>query len=232
MSRRAWAEPQVRFWWAAALIIGLAGLYLAATEVLNWREGTWLIRHGTPIDATVAVANGQLVSHRGQPGDSPVVLDFTWRDNAYRVEGFLDGRATEQRVAVKDLIRIFIDPKNPTRWTARQVPVSLGGQLAASVAVVVAALFALAVSAIVRRPVLHTWRNGRAAEAVFLGRSRPALAPRSWALRCALAEGQDKRRLHRLRPGPRAGRAGERLRVLVPPPPRAGGRRLAMAWFD
>lgn len=227
----------MRFWWMAAVLIAAGGLYLSFAEANDWRKSASLIRRGVPVTATVVRVNGDPIPGHNEPGDSAVVLDFDWQGQHRQVQGFLEGRDPDQFIPVRSQVPIIIDPQDPSRWTNRQAPVPLAGQLAASAGVLLAAVVLLGVSALLRRRVLETWRSGPAAEAVVLGRSQTALAPRSWALRCALVEGEDKRVFTVYVPPEAPAEPGQAVWVIFPAlpavAPAASARRaLAAAWFE
>ena len=196
------------------------------------RDAAWLIRHGVPVNAVVMYANAEGVRNRREPGNSPVELEFTFQGQRQYVKGYIEGRDPEQYIVTKSTLPIFVDPQDPGHWTGRQAPVPIMAALASAVAVLGAGLLVLVVGAFVRRPVLRTWRLGRTAGAVVLNKHQAALAPRSWALRCTLADGEDKRVFTVYVPGRVTCEPGQALWVIAPPVGAARGRPLAAAWFE
>jgi len=188
--RRALAEPRVRFWWLAGLVLLVIALYLIIYAVVIWSREAYLVSHGQVVSAFVTVADGDPYPHR-KPGESPVEMTFTMNGQDYHVSGVLEGRT--DMISAKDTVPIRVDPRNPGHWTYRTTPAPLRAQLIAPVVVAPFAIAALIVAAVLRRKVLRTWRQGEAAPYVISDRRHTAIAPRSHTIRCVAADGRDKR---------------------------------------
>jgi len=190
-SRRAWHEPRVHFWWIVAIGLLVGAAWLAAEQTVRWNYDASLIRNGTRVDA-VAWLWGARVKGRPIAEDDVAKIEFDWKGQPQVLENQrIVGRGVPTHSG--DTIPIFVDPKDPTRWTARTAPASLANMLVGSAAVVVISALLLLVSVVKRRGVLATWRNGEARPAAVVETSHTALAPRSRLVRCALTDGSDKR---------------------------------------
>jgi hypothetical protein len=186
-----------------------------------------------PVSTEVIEANYQDIRGRSQPASSRVVLAFEWKGVKYYDPGYLAGRTTF--VAVGDHVDIRIDPDHPELWTARTAPPVFGRELLGSGILAAMALTMLAVAWLLHRGVLETWRRGEAFEATVLEQRHTALAPRSRLLRCTPVQGDDHRIFSVFVPlskyAPAVGDAeegAESIWVLR----LAGGRPLALSWFD
>ena len=229
--RRAWAEPRVRFWWLAAVVVLAIAGYFLGTRYWSWRRQADLVRHGLRLDdATVQRTATEVVRGKRQPPNSLVTLDYTVGGRPYTVDGFLVGRT--DWIVVGGTVPIYVDRDDPSRWTGLTevpplTPELMGGLVLLPVPVALALACLLA-----RARVLRAWRNGQAIEALVLDSRQTAVAPRSRAVRCTPADADDRRVLSVYVP-PRLARVGEgeMIRVLAPPAGRAGPA-VAAAWFE
>ena len=114
--KRSWLEPRVRFWWAAALVLAVAGAYFLVTQTMDWLEELKVVRQGTPVTATVvAVGEGEVEGVGNLPPSSHVKLKYTYQNVDYGVDGFLEGR--KEPISPKQLVPVKIDPAAPEHWT-------------------------------------------------------------------------------------------------------------------
>jgi len=231
VARRAWAEPRVRLWWVTALALVGVGFYVAATEIAERHKEAQLIRRGTPVVATVVSANWKNMHGNSQPGDSLVQLGFDWQGHAQQVTGYLVDRPPAQFIKVDEKVDILVDPDNPGNWTSRHHPPPLFSDLGLPLAVLGLAGIVGGASWTLRRRALHSYRLGERRPARVIGRFRSALAPRAWAARCVLIEGDDRRIYTVYVPPPFPSEPGETLDLILPPPAGGGYRPLAAAWF-
>jgi hypothetical protein len=225
---KSWTEPRVRAWWLAAAGVLLVSLYFLTSRYLQWRKDMVLIRDGQPVEAYVYSADGYPIPGRRRPPTSPVELHYEVGGKKYQVQGYLTGR--KDSFVVHTNVPIRIDPNDPQRFTAREEPTSLRLQLVGGLILLPFAALLAAVAAAQRMRLLALWRTGRALDAIVLDARHTALAPRSWLVRCAPADPDDKRVLSVYLPE-RAQRParGELLWLVAD----AGGapRAVASAWL-
>ena len=232
LGRRAWAEPHVRLWWVTALVVLGAGLYVAADQTAEWYKEVRLIRHGIPVTAKVVSVNYETMPGNSQPGDGFVVLGFYLKGQPHSVNGHLSGRPPSQFIKVGEKIDILIDPNDSLVWTSRQQPAPLSSELGIPLAVAAAAAVVGAVSWMLRRRVLRSYRLGERAAARVIGRFRSALAPRLWTVRFALIDSDDKQIFTVYIPSRFPSEPGETVEVILPPKAGGGYRPLAAGWFE
>jgi hypothetical protein len=190
-ARRAWREPRVQFWWAAALGILAAAAFVAVGETITWNDDARLLREGTKVDAVVWPSGARIKNRPVGPQDF-VTVEFTWNGQQKVLTGQrLDGR--DGQTITGEPISIYVDAKDPDHWTARTSPPSLARMLVGAMTLALIAVLLLLVSVVRRRGVLGVWRDGEARLAAVVQAGPAALAPRSWLVRCALAEGKDRR---------------------------------------
>ena len=231
LGRRAWAEPHVRLWWVTALVVLGAGLYVGILETADWYKEVRLIRHGMPVTAKVRAVNGKDLPGTSQPGDSYVVLGFYVDGQRHEVTGHIAGRPASQFIKEGEQVTIQVDPNDLIVWTSRQQPAPLSSVLGIPLAVVVAAAVVGAVSWLLRRRVLRSYRLGERAAARAITRFRSALAPRLWAVRCVRIGSDNKQIFTVYVPARFPSEPGETVDVILPP--KAGGYRpMAAAWFE
>jgi hypothetical protein len=232
LARRAWAEPHVRLWWVTALAVLGAGLYVGAMQTADWYREVRLIRHGVPVTAKVVSVNYKDMPGNSQPGDGFVVINFELQGQQRQVTGNLSGRPASQFIKVGEKVDFKVDPNDPTVWTSRQQPAPLSGELGIPLAAAMAAAVVAAVSWMLRRRVLRSYRLGERAAARAVSRFRSALAPRLWAVRCVLIDSDDKRIFTVYVPSRFPSEPGEIVEIILPP--KAGGnyRPIAAAWFE
>ena len=229
---RAWTEPHVRFWWMAAAVLFLIGVYFVISQYLTLRRQAWLVREGTVVQALVLQAGSEEARDKLIPPDNPVSLEFEWPAESgrkVRVQGYLEGRT--EHIPVKGLVPIRIDPNNPRFWTARidPAPATWRDWLAALIVLPIAAVV-FAAGVLKRRRLLRLWRDGEAIPAAALDSRLTALAPRSRAVRVVPTEAVDRRVRTVYLPSSAPVPQGERLWILLHPDNRGGVA--AAAWFQ
>ena len=230
VGRRAWAQPHVRFWWLIAVVLGVIALGSGILAAADWNHERRLVSEGTPINAVVQQAGDQTLAGRKQPPDTLCILRFDWQGSPHVTQAaYLAGR--DEFVAPQDVVRIFVNPKDPDDWTARTSPGPIGPRLLGAEIALVAGLAALAIGWLSRARVLDVWRNGQAVESLVIEGRNTALAPLSRAVRCTPVEDADARVFSVYVPA-RAGKLerGDRIWVLTRNG-RTGGAQAAL-WFD
>jgi hypothetical protein len=195
----SWTEPRVRAWWLAAAGVLIVCLYFLTSRYLQWRKDMVLIRDGQPIEAYVYSADGYPIPGRRRPPTSPVELHYEVGGKKYQVQGYLTGR--KDSFVVHTNVPIRVDPDNPARFTAREEPTSLTLQLVGGLILLPFTALLAIVAFVQRARLLALWRNGRTLDAIVLDARHTALAPRSWLVRCAPADPEDKRVLSVYVPG-------------------------------
>ncbi len=190
-SRRAWHEPHVHFWWIVAIGLVGAALWIAVAQTITWNRDARLIRGGTRVDAVIWPAGARVKGRPIGPEDA-MTVEFHWNGEPVAFSNRrLIGRGTP--TISGETIPIYVDPQDPTNWTARSSPPSLVKLMVGAFAIVAVAGVLSLVSVLKRRGVLSTWRNGEARQAAVVETSQTALAPRSRLVRCALTDGSDRR---------------------------------------
>jgi hypothetical protein len=215
-SRRAWHEPRVHFWWIVAIALVVAAVSLAAQELLAWDADARLIRSGTRIDAVVWLWGARVKGRPIGPDDQSTV-EFTWSGQPQVI--------TNARIVGRDeitfsgqTIPIFVDPQNPTKWTARTRPAPILRMLMGAMSLACVAAILVLVSVIKRRGVLSVWRTGEPRRAAVVETAQTALAPRSRLVRCAQTEGNDRRLINVYVPHRAADpQPGDVLWLIMPP---------------
>ena len=221
---RAWTEPSVRLWWLLALAVIVAiGVY-AADRLWARHAENQLISAGVAVRATVRGTPNHQTAGQTADADDEATVSFYWHGQPQAVSGTLTRSTT-----VGATIPIHVDPADPTRWTDQVEATPLLDALFVGLLLLPIVPVLAAVAAVRRRAVVRTWRLGRAAVAVVSDRRQVPIAPMSYAVRCSLREGPDRR--IRTVYVPRAGRTlveGDELAVILPP---RRGRPVAAMWF-
>ena len=224
-ARWAWTEPAVRLWWLMALAVLAMILGYAADRLWARHVENRLIADGVPVAAKVL--NTPVHATPGQTADAgdPVAVSFPWQGQPTRASGSLTRSSL-----IGNTIPIHVDSADPTNWTDQTEPTPLDHALFVGLLLLPIAPALAAVAAVRRRSVLRTWRLGTAALAVVADRRQVPIAPLSYAVRCSLRDGGDRRL--RTVYVPSAGRTltkGDALWLVVPP---RRGRPLAAMWFE
>ena len=224
-ARRAWAEPTVRPWWlmAAAVLLAVAA-YAVGRGVVRSGENR-LITAGTPVVTKVLGTPDHTVPGQAVKVGETVTLAFDWHGQPRTVVGTLAHDAT-----VAGPMAIRVDPADPTVWTDATEPTPLARSLVVGLVVLPVVPLLLLVAVWRRAGVARTYTLGRLADAVVADRRQTPVAPLSFAVRCSLREGGDRRL--RTVYVPRAGRSlakGDVIAVLVPT---GRGRIVSALWFE
>ncbi len=223
-ARRAWTEPTVRRWWLLAAAVLLAiGAYAADRLAARHTENR-LIESGVAVPAHVVRTVAHATPGQTALADDVVDVTFDWHGQPTPGSGTLT-RST----LIGATIPIHVDPADPTVWTDQAEPTPLLNALFVGLLLLplVPALGAIAWAD--RRAVARAYRLGRPALAVVADRRQVPIAPMSFAVRCSLRDGTDRRL--RTVYVPHAGRTlakGDDLWVIVPA---RRGRWLAALWF-
>lgn len=186
-TRRSWAEPVIRFWVLATLVlVGIGGWFLTQ-QVLASRDEQKLISTGTVVTARIVEANGD--SHAMAPVGSDFTLEFDLQGQSTTVHGMLATQAGPIKPGT--FIQLHVDPNDPGNWTDRQQPDPLGRRLIAGAVIIPAALITAIAALVVRQRLLRVWREGDAALFSVVETRYSALAPLSHTVRCVSSLGRD-----------------------------------------
>ena len=230
VSRRAWADPHVRFWWMAGLVLVAIGAYLLITRFLAWRRDARIVQFGAQVPAMVVEAGELTVRDKKVPGDSPVRLQYEWQGQTHEVRAAsLDGRSSGEFIVIGAPIPIRIDPDHPDVWTARTSPGSLPQELMGGLIALPLGVLLLVHSALARARLLNTWRTGTSERAVVLSARHTALAPRAWSVECTTADDADHRVFTVALPPHADVRENMPLWLLFP---QTRGSPVAASWFS
>jgi hypothetical protein len=200
----------------AVALVGVAVL-LAVPRLYERYRDQRLRRHGASVDAVVWDGAGARVRGRPVHEEMPARLEFTWQGADAHVVGRL--RPRHGRFLTGDVVPLYVDPSDLDNWTVRTAaPPPLWETLLGSLLTLAVVPPVLVKLWLERSRVLRAWRDGEPRRAVVVSADRAPLAPRSWAVRCALAEGSDKRvlRVH-VRRGTTKPNPRDELWLLVPP---------------
>jgi hypothetical protein len=215
--RRAWGEKHVRVWWLLGLVTLGIVCYYAISRAHAWSHERRLITAGAAVTAEVMHwgKDGEAPKRKVVAADAPVQIRYAYNGATYRPFGVLGGRKTQ--ILTGEMIPVYVDPADPTRWTARTAPGSLAQELLSATLLVpfVVVLFVLALWS--RRRVLRVYRHGEAVLAEVVAIGHAAAAPRSRVVRCAVHEGGDDRVIKVVLPAGKAPRVGESLWLIAPP---------------
>ena len=218
VKRRAWRERHTWVWVVLGLALLAVTLYYVGSRTWWWWREKRLIEAGTRVEATVKgwhAGQDSLPGKRPPPGTTSVDILYEVGGQSYRPRLSLLEWRGEIQTGVK--VPIFVDPGDPSRWTARTRPVPLKGELLGAMLVAPAALVLLVVAWVKRRTVLRVYRDGDAVPAEVLGVGQTPSAPFSRLIRCALQHGEGARMVKTVLPARRNTRPGDVIWLIVPP---------------
>jgi Protein of unknown function (DUF3592) len=193
VARRTWAEPVVRFWIVATLVLVAIAAWFLAEQIVSFRSEKQLIATGTVVQATVIDADGDSRVDRQFPVHTPCELKFDWgKDQTINVSGTLASIPSNGYFHNGEKILLHVDPDDPTVWTdaLEAEPVAL--RLITGIVIILAALITAAAALIARRGLLRLWRDGEAALYSVVETRHSALAPLSHTVRCVSSIGRDR----------------------------------------
>lgn len=227
--RRALVEPRVRTWWLAAAGVLVVCLYFLASRYLQWQKDTTLIRQGQLVEAYVYSADGYPIPGRRRPPTSPVELHYEVGGKQYKVQGYLTGR--KESFVVHTNVPIRIDPDDPERFTAAEEPTDLYFHLTGGLLLLPFVVLLAGVALVQWVRLLGLWHTGEAVEGMVLDARHTAAAPRSWLVRCAPADQNDKRVLSAYVPeGTRRPARGDRVWLIAAA--RGNARAVSAGWME
>jgi hypothetical protein len=219
-------EPRVRAWWIASLAVLVVAVYFISVQFISWKDENRLLEEGVQIDALVEAANGVSSGGHLQKGNAVLNLSYDYDGKHYKADGILPGRT--KVIIVKKTVPIRIDPQNPSNWTGRTRPSSLGTALVAVWAIAPLVLISLLGGWIATMRLTRLLRSGSTHRAVVVDARHAALAPRSRQVRCTLADGRDSRIYTVYAPPTLASLAkGDELTIIH----NTSGKAVAVDWF-
>ena len=227
---RAGMDPRVRFAWLLGIVLLLIGVGFIIAGLHARYLQMLLIKHGTPVEATVFQAGEEQVRKKMAAPESVVILHFDWHGQMHETRArVLEGR--KDAIVIGGTIPIRVDADDPDNWTPLTEPLPLLQQILGGLLLMPVAFLAFVVSLWLYEGVLRLWRGGQAIEAIALDAHNSALAPMSHAVRCTPTNEQDKRVFTVCVP-PKAGKPnpGDVLWVLCPS--ERSTRAVAAAWFE
>ena len=224
-ARRAWTEPAVRLWWLMAVAVAVVILAYAADRLWARHVENRLVATGAAVTAKVVGTN--LHATPGQTADAgePASVAIEWDGRPMRLNGVLT-----QSTRIGATLAIRVDPSDPTLWTDRTAATPLGHALFVGLLLLPIVPALAAVAAVRRRAVARAWQLGPAAVAVVSDRRQTPVAPLSYAVRCSLRDGGDRRLFTVYVPrGGRPPAKGDDLWLVLPI---GRGRPVAATWFS
>jgi len=217
--RRAWGDPQARFWWTCCLVLCVVAAAFAVSGLRTWRREMKLITDGVVVDARIQAVT--YVARKGASFDpsNPVRLQFSWHDRVYYTHDEHPLEEYPHFVTVGDTVRVRVDPENPENWTALADALPLRDRVMGATLTLPAALATLLAAVWRRTRVLQIWKNGRVTPALVLNSSISALAPLGRAVRCTPGEDGDARVFTVYASGHSLCQPGDAIDVLARPAP-------------
>ena len=200
--------------------VALLGItaYYAASRAYAWSRETRLITHGQKLTAEVKSwepGNPNTPKGKVVQADVPVGILYTVNGKSYRPFGTLAGRT--KQITTGEIIPIYVDPADPTRFTARTEPTSLVHELLAAILLVPGVLLLLAVALWRWYRVITIYRGGEAVLAAVVSVGHSASGPGSRLLRCAVHQGDNDRIIKTVLPARQTPNPGELLWLIAPP---------------
>jgi hypothetical protein len=206
--RRSWAEPRVRNWWFMSLAIFLIALAFVGARVYASLSDRALIKHGVRVEADILDVEGNTLKKLYTPEEN-LRFHLSWRMPDGRVHT-VNERLKAQRGAIGPgkKVPLYVDPKNPSRWTDR-TEISWAEDTLMGMLLLPIILLLLSISLFNRYQTLQAWKNGPSIHASVVEIKQSATAPLSRVLRMVLANYHDQRifttliptRLARYQPG-------------------------------
>jgi hypothetical protein len=215
--RRSWAEPRVRNWWLIAAAMFLIALFFTGSRMVTSLRDYSLMKNGVKVEALILDAEGGNVLKKLYPPENRTTFHMSYRlpDGTER---HINEPLKDQRKAVGPGMKIplYVDPKDPSRWTDR-VEISWLEDTMISLLLLPTILLFLAIAFVNRMGVLKAWQNGPAMHASVVELKQSASAPRSSILRFVLGHYHDQRIFSTLIPNRRARyQPGDVVWVILP----------------
>jgi hypothetical protein len=191
--RRSSVEPHVRFWFIAGAVFIFAALVLGYGQWREWSYDTWLVYHGTLVEATIRAVDEVEREGFQVPPPADVTIQFELDGQKREVTGRIMPADGFKFVSPGKSIQIRVDPAIPQRWTARVKAESLLNQFVGAGILLAVGALALLIAIGRRGRMLAAWRNGDVIEGVIESVGRSAAAPHSWCVHWRPRDSRDKR---------------------------------------
>jgi hypothetical protein len=179
------AEPRVRFWGVATVVLLLIAIGYTVGAFHDWQIEADLINHGTLVQATINEAGGG-IARRVIAEDAAWDVKFPLNGQTQVETGYPP--YTDERRYNGDVIPIHVDPNNPEHWTNRPTPPPLGQRLIGLPFILGMAVICFLFAIIRAMRLRGICAAGIIGEARILSLGQSALAPRSYAVRCVWAD--------------------------------------------
>lgn len=192
-----------------AVVMFLIAIGFTGMRVVRSLRDYSLMKSGARVQADIIDAQGGNTLKKLYDPDQRVAFHMTYRlpDGSFHE---INEPLKDQRKAVGPGMKIplYVDPKDPSRWTDR-VEISWLEDTMVALLLLPTILLFLAISIFNRLGVLRAWKDGHAMHASVVEVKQSASAPRSRILRMVLGHYHDQRifstlipaRLDRYQPG-------------------------------
>jgi hypothetical protein len=200
---------------AAAMF--LVAIFFTGTRMVPSLRDYSLMKSGVRVEASIIDAQGGNTLKKLYDPDQRVAFHMTYRlpDGSYHE---INEPLKDQRKAIGPGMKIplYVDPKNPSRWTDR-VEISWLEDTMIALLLLPTVLLFLFIATFNRFGVLAAWKNGHAIHASVVEMKQSASAPRSSILRFVLGHYHDQRIFSTLIPNRRAKyQPGDVVWVIIP----------------
>jgi hypothetical protein len=215
---RALREKHVKVWWLLGLGLLVVVCYYAGSRAYAWSQETRLITHGQKITAEIKSwepGNDLMPKGKVIQAEAPVYILYTVDGKTYKPFGQLAGR--KNQMTTGEIIPIYIDPADPSRFTARTEPATLVHELLGAMLLVPGVLLLFAVALWRWWRVLVIYRQGEPVLAEVLSVGHSASGPASRLIRCVVHEGDNDRIIKTVLPARQTPNPGELLWLIAPP---------------
>jgi hypothetical protein len=190
--RRSWTEPRVRFWWLCSFALLVIAAWFLADQIREYSRENRLITGGTLVKATISEIAGSKLHGQAYSRDTPCTLEFTLNgQDVIMPDAVLSSLGNF--ISPKDTIDIHVNPNDTSEWTDRTEPEALARRMIAGAVIIPVLAATIATAILLRRRVVRTWRDGIAAAYSVEAVGHSALAPLSYAVRCAPFEMRSRR---------------------------------------
>jgi hypothetical protein len=192
--RRSWLEPSVRFWWLCSFALLVITTWFFTDQMRDYFKEQRLITSGVTVMATLTDVGGAHLSGQRFAPDTVSTLKYTLNGQDVVLPDItLTVSPDSKFIYPTEQVKLHVNPNDTSEWTDRTEPEALGRRMIAGVVIgpVLAATIATAI--FLRRRVMRIWQDGIAAPFSVEGVGHSALAPLSYAVRCAPFEERSRR---------------------------------------
>jgi hypothetical protein len=190
--RRSWLEPRVRFWWLCSIALMFISGWFLTDQIREYFRENRLITSGALVQATISEISGAKLKGQAYSRDTPCTLEFTLNGQDVILPDVVLS-SLGNYISPKDVITIHVNPNDTSEWTDRTQPEALGRRMIAGIVILPVLAATIASAILLRRRIIRTWRDGIAAAFSVEAVGHSALAPLSYAVRCAPFEQRSRR---------------------------------------